>query len=359
MNYEKRISKVREAMSKLPVDAIFVTNLMNVRYLCGFTGSNGMLLVTEKGSRFFTDGRYRTQSADQVEGADVVIYQDPPELGSHLKTAASEMRATQVGFEATNVTFARADELRGFFEGAVLHATNGVVEELRAVKEPEELDLMRTAAHMADDGFSHILDFVRTGMTEQEVALELEFYLRKNGAEDVSFSPIVAAAERSALPHAHPTDRLVEEGRFLLFDLGCKYKGYCSDLTRTVVIGEPDSRHSSVYEVILAANEAGLRAAGPDKPARDVDRAARDVVEAAGYPEAFSHGLGHGVGLEVHEGPTVRSTSDDVLKPGNVITIEPGAYFPDWGGVRVEDLCVITESGIEVLSKSPKELIAL
>lgn len=359
MNYERRIATLRESLREQELEAIFVTNLTNVRYLCGFAGSNGMLLVTERAARFFTDGRYRTQSAKQVQGADIVIYNNPPDLGPALQKAASDLGAKEIGFEAANVTVAKREELEESFASSALVATKRVVESLRAVKDGEESDLMRTAAQMADDGFSHILDYVKKGMTEKEVALELEFYMRRGGADGVSFSPIVAAGERSALPHANPTERVIEEGDFLLFDLGCVYKGYCSDLTRTVTLGPPDDRQKSIYDVILASNEAGLSACGPDKPASEVDRASRDVVAEAGYPEAFSHGLGHGVGMEVHESPTVRSTSEDMLVAGNVVTIEPGAYFPDWGGVRIEDLVVITDSGKEVLSKSSKEMIVL
>lgn len=359
MNHERRTARLREVMSAQKLEALFVSNVTNVRYLCGFTGSNGMLLITQQAAQFVTDGRYRTQSADQVQGAEIVVYDNPPDLGPALRKAASVLGAKSIGFEAGSVTVAKREEMQESFDGSNLVPTKQIVEGLRAIKDAEEIDLMRTAAQMADDGFSHILDYVQQGMTERQVALELEFYMRLGGAEDVSFSPIVAAAERCALPHASPTEKVIEKGAFLLLDLGCKYKGYCSDLTRTIVMGDPDDRQRSVYEVILASNEAGIKATGPGKEAKEVDRAARDVVAEAGYLEAFSHGLGHGVGLEVHEAPTLRSTSEDLLKPGHVVTIEPGAYFPDWGGVRIEDLAVITDSGTEVLSKASKELIVL
>lgn len=359
MDYEGRTAKLRKEMASRELDTLFVTNLTNVRYLCGFTGSNGMLLVTGRGSRFFTDGRYRTQSSDQVQGAEIFVYENPPDLGPALRKAATDLDAKAIGFEAVHVSVAKQEELEESFGVSALVSTKQIVEELRALKDSEEIDLIRTAAQMADDGFSHILDYVMPGMTEKEVALELEFYLRREGAEDASFSPIVATGERSALPHANPTEKIIEKGAFLLFDLGAKYKSYCSDLTRTVLIGDAGDRQRSVYEVIAASNEAGLKAAGPGIAAKTVDRAARDVVAEAGYPEAFSHGLGHGVGLEVHESPSVRSTSEDVLEAGNIVTIEPGAYFEGWGGVRIEDLVVITDSGIEVLSKSSKELIVI
>ncbi|MGH9195713.1 MAG: M24 family metallopeptidase, partial [Acidimicrobiia bacterium] len=233
------------------------------------------------------------------------------------------------------------------------------VSRLRRVKEADELALIRTAAELADAGFAYILGKVKPGVTEREFALDLEFFMRREGAEDVSFDPIVAAAERSALPHAHATDRPVEEGRFLLFDLGCKYLGYCSDLTRTIVVGKADSKHREIYDLVARSQQVALDAVRPGADGVEIDKVARDVFEGAGVGDAFSHGLGHGVGLEIHESPTLSKASKDILGTDEVVTVEPGIYFPDLGGVRIEDLVVVTESGAESLSKSGKELIEL
>lgn len=368
MDYLARMSRLRERLEREGLDALFVTNLTNIRYLCGFTGSSAQLLVGAESATFFSDGRYRTQAGDEVEEAAVEIYPNLKERPPIVRAAAQRMKVARLGFESAYVPVrgrempSPADglpDLEAIFERMQLLPTADLVEDLRRVKEPEELALIRTAAEMADDGFAYILEQVQVGRTEREVALDLEFYLRRQGADGVSFEPIVAAAERSALPHARPTGRTVEKGRYLLFDLGCVYRGYCSDLTRTVVVGPADDRHREVYEVVARANAAGIDAARPGRKGAEVDRSAREVIAAAGYPEAFSHGLGHGVGIEVHEQPRLSTISEHELEPGEVVTIEPGAYFPGWGGVRIEDLVVLTADGVDVLSRSPKDLIVL
>jgi Xaa-Pro aminopeptidase len=361
MEGTSRIARIQAALEAEGVDALYVTHLPNVRYLCGFTGSNGCLVIGRSGARFLTDGRYRTQAAEQVRGAEVEIYGLPDELDRGLRGAFAELGASSkatIGFEAAHLTVAALDRLRGL-GGFELVGTTQVVERLRMVKEPAELDRIREAARMADEGLAHVLERVTEGISERELALELELYMRRQGADDVSFDLIVAAAERSALPHAHPSDRQVEKGRYLLFDLGCIFEGYCSDMTRTIVVGDPDERHREIYDLVARAQQAGLDAVRPGRPAAEVDRAARQVIEEAGLGDAFGHGLGHGVGVEIHEAPTLRSTSSDVLEAGNVITIEPGVYLPGWGGVRIEDLVVVSPEGADVLSRSTKELQVL
>lgn len=364
MEGSSRISRVQAALEAQGIDALYVTHLPNVRYLCGFTGSNGCLVVGRSGARFLTDGRYRTQSAEQVQEAEVEIYGLPDELDRGLRQAFADFGAsskapkTVIGFESAHLTVTALDRLRAA-NGFEFVGTTQVVERLRMVKEPPELDRIREAARMADEGLAHVLERVTEGASERELALELEFYMRRQGADDVSFDLIVAAAERSALPHAHPSERQVEKGRYLLFDLGCIYDGYCSDLTRTVMVGDPDERHREIYGLVARAQQAGLDAVRPGCPAAEVDRAARQVIEEAGLGDAFGHGLGHGVGVEIHEAPTIRSTSSDVLEVGNVITIEPGVYIPGWGGVRIEDLVAVGPEGADVLSRSTKELQVL
>ena len=356
MNHPGRIRRLQDALS---TDALYVSNLSNVRYLCGFTGSNGSLLIGRDDAWFLTDGRYRTQSADEVVGADVEVYALPDQLGASLERLAGKLGAQRIGFEADHVAVAAAERLRSYLPDAELVPTSGLVEGLRRVKEPDELARIREAARLADEGLAYILERVEPGRTERELAIMLESHMRLAGAEAVSFPSIVAAAERSALPHAHPTDRTVEEGRFLLFDLGCVFEGYCSDMTRTVVVGHADDRHREIYELVAAAQQAGLDALSPGRTGAEVDGAARDLIAAAGYGEAFGHSLGHGVGLEIHEAPTLRSTSTDVLEPGHVVTVEPGIYLPGWGGVRIEDLTVVTGGGAETLSRSSRDLVVL
>lgn len=359
MDYKGRLERLRSLVEKEKLDGLFVSNLVNIRYLCGFTGSAGSLVVGRDRALFLSDGRYRTQSEHEVQGAEIEIYRMSDEMGPAIGRAATEFGMKRIGFESEHVTIAGLEKLRNFFDGAEVAATLGLVEGLRRVKDLEEVSLMRKAAEFADAGLAHILERVEVGKTERELALDLEFFMRASGAEGVSFELIVAAAERSALPHADPTERKVEEGRFLLFDLGCRYQGYCSDLTRTVAVGAADDKHREIYEVVAEAQRAGLEAVAPGSSGAEVDRAAREVIERAGHGEAFGHGLGHGVGLEVHEGPSIRITSTDVLEPGNVVTVEPGIYFPEWGGVRIEDLVLVTSEGKEVLSGAPKDLLVL
>ncbi len=351
------------------MDALLITNLTNVRYLTGFAGTNGYLFLTRNATWFYTDGRYATQASQMVKSGEIYIARNHAEVVGQLNSLTNDLKLARVGYEGTHVTVSSRgaawepppglDKVMTYFEGAELVATQGWVEELRKIKDAEEIAAIRAAAQMGDAGFEYILDRVKPGMTERELALDLEFHLRSMGSEGVSFDPIVAAAERSALPHARPTDRQVEKGHYLLFDFGCVADGYCSDMTRTVVVGPVDDRHREVYETVLQAEVAGIEAAGPGVVCGDVDAVARRVITKAGYPEAFMHGLGHGVGLEIHEAPSLKTGFTEQLDPGYVITIEPGAYFEGWGGVRVEDLAVVTETGLEVLSTAPKDLIVL
>ncbi|HEX2054670.1 MAG TPA: aminopeptidase P family protein [Actinomycetota bacterium] len=369
MGAAERQAKLRARMQSEGVDALLVSNLVNVRYLTGFAGSNGYVFLTRDATHFITDGRYATQASEMVKDAEITIAKNHAAVVEGLNRITKDLGLQRVGYEATHVTVASRgaawepppglDKVMSYFEDAEMVATGGWIEDQRKVKDAEEIAAIRAAAEMGDKGFEYILGRVEVGKTERELALDLEFYLRSLGSEGVSFDPIVAAAERSALPHARPTDRKVERGHYLLFDFGCVVDGYCSDMTRTVVVGQVDDRHRDVYSTVLEAEMAGIEAAGPGVACGDVDRVSRKVIENAGYPEAFMHGLGHGVGLEIHEAPSLKTGFPERLEPGHVITIEPGAYFEGWGGVRVEDLAVVTETGLEVLSKAPKDLIVL
>lgn len=352
------------------LDAFFLTNLTNIRYLCGFTGSNAFLLVDKSGAWFLSDGRYALQAAQQVAEAEVQICNTHAEVVSILSDRAKTLQCERIGFEGASVTVGSRrpgwelppgiDKLETYFEGIELVPTGGWVEELRKVKEPAEVLLMSEAAKMADAGLAFTLSRAVVGQTERQIALDLEFYLRSHGAEAVSFDPIVAAGMHSAFVHAEPSSKPVERGEFLLLDLGCRYQGYCSDLSRTVVVGSASARHKEVYASVLAAQLAGLSAARAGATCAGVDEAARSVLADAGLADAFPHGLGHGVGLEIHEAPSLKKGFDELLRPDNVITIEPGAYIEGWGGVRIEDLIVIQEAGpSQILSAAPKEFMEI
>ncbi|MGH2810318.1 MAG: M24 family metallopeptidase [Actinomycetota bacterium] len=360
---------MRARLADEDAGAFFVTNLTNIRYLTGFTGSNGFLVVDDSEAFFFSDGRYKTQAAQQVQSAGVQICLSHKEVTEALRGLAARRGYRKVCFEGASVTAGSAgpgwslppglDQVSAYFEGAELMPTAGWVEELRKVKEPAEIELIAEAARLADEGIGYIIETVRPGRTERDIALDLEFFMRRSGADDVSFDVIVAAGERSALPHATPTSREVEAGGYLLLDLGCVYRGYCSDITRTFVVRKCDGRHREVYEAVLAAQLAGLGALRAGAAGDEVDRAARDVLDGAGLGDKFIHGLGHGVGLEIHEGPTLRKDAGEPLPEGAVVTVEPGAYIEGWGGVRIEDLVVLAGDGAVPLSKFPKELTVL
>ncbi|MEX2586512.1 MAG: Xaa-Pro peptidase family protein [Actinomycetota bacterium] len=369
MSIQSRLDGVHRRLEAEKIDALLVTNLINIRYLSGFTGTNAYLFLTRDGSHFYSDGRYATQAARQVTGSEVTICVSHAEVSDALSKVVKGRKLRRVAYESTDVTVASRgpaweappglDKVLAYLVGAEAVPAAGWIEELREVKDSAEIESIRRAAELGDAGFDYIREKVKPGVTERELALDLEFFLRSQGSEGMSFDPIVAAAENSALPHAQPTDRPVEAGRFVLLDFGCIVDGYCSDMTRTLVVGPLDERHREVYETVRAAQGAGLAAAGPDVPCGDVDRAARKVVEDAGYPEAFMHGVGHGVGLQIHEAPSLKVDRREPLKAGHVITVEPGAYFEGWGGVRVEDLAAVTSDGLDVLSGSPRELIVV
>lgn len=359
MDYKGRLERVRGKLEAMGLEALYVTDLTNIRYLTGFTGSNAQLFVSADAVLFLTDGRYEVQSKEQVTVAEVRVYQPSTQLQSALETAVGDLGIGGVGFESDHTTVAELAKIRPWFGSAELVPAPGLVEDLRLVKDADEIALIGAAALLADNGMTYISERVEVGKSELDLALDLEFFMRSEGSEGVAFEIIVAAGARSALPHARPTHARIEKGNYLLFDIGCVKGGYASDITRTFVLGQPDERHRSVYDTVLSAQEAALEAVKPGVSCAEVDRAARSVIAEAGFGEAFGHGLGHGVGLQIHEAPTLNSVSEAVLEIGSVITIEPGAYFEGWGGVRIEDLVVVEADGARLLSRTSKDLLVL
>jgi Xaa-Pro aminopeptidase len=352
----QRATTIAGLLAERELDALLVTDLANLRWLTGFTGSNGLAVVGagEDGlRRFLTDFRYLSQSAEQLDAAwEREIAQD-----LHERLAQGLEGPLRLGFDDAHMSVkehARLQELLGDGIDAVPAA--GLVEGRRAIKEPVELDAIRAAAKLADDGLADVLTRGLVGRTEREVALDLEFTLRRMGAEAVSFEPIVAAGPHGALPHAVPRDVAIPAGTLVVIDWGAQLGGYSSDCTRTYATGELDPRDREVYEIVLRAQEEALAAIAPGPTGRDIDAIARDAIEAAGHGEHFGHGLGHGVGLEIHEGPRLSRQGADALEAGNVVTVEPGIYVPGAVGVRIEDLVVVTAEGHEVLTSLPKTL---
>lgn len=354
-----RVEKVRAEMERRQLGAFLSLRPENRSYLTGFTGTAGMAVVTARGAYLLTDFRYVEQARAQAPGFTVRQVGSGNRYAGELRRILEEEGIRRVGFESDYLTVDAHGRYASELPGVDLVPAAGLVEGIRRVKEPDEIEAIRRAAALADEAFDHILRFLRAGVTEREVALELEFFMRRRGASALAFDTIVASGPRSSLPHGVASDRTIGPGELVTLDFGCVVDGYCSDMTRTVAVGEPDDKQREIYAIVLEAQERGLMAVRAGAAARDVDAACRDFIAARGYGENFGHSTGHGVGRAVHEEPRLAAEVDDVLVPGNVVTVEPGIYLPGWGGVRIEDLVLVTETGCEILSRSPKALMVL
>ena len=353
-----RQDAVMEALAERGLGALIVTDLANVRYLTGYVGSNGIALVGPRGRKLVTDSRYAVAAREQARGVEVVIGRRDllGDVAAALPSVAGEGPA---GVEAESLTLARHARLAAMLEGVVLEPTTGLVETLREVKDPGELEAMREAAAVVDRALAAVLARGIVGRTEREVAFALHAAMLEEGAERPSFDTIVAAGPRGARPHAVPGPEPIPAGTLVVIDLGAVVDGYCSDMTRTVATGPLPDRLAEIYAVCLRAQEAAVAAARGGMGAAELDAVARAVIADAGYADAFGHGLGHGVGLAIHEAPGVRPESGASLRAGMAVTIEPGIYLEGEGGVRIEDLVVLGDEGCEVLSGAPKELMTV
>ena len=360
MTHSQRRDRLAALLAADGLDAVVVSDLVNVRYLAGFTGSNAALLVFADGASVLaTDGRYRTQAAHQAPDLDLVIERA---CGPHLVARAVAGGASRIGFESHVVTVdgftALSEQLSG---GAELVRAPGRVEALRAVKDAGEIALLRLACEAADAALSDLVDAggLRPGRTERAVARQLESLMLDHGADGPSFETIVAAGPNSAVPHHRPTDAELAAGDFVKIDFGALVGGYHSDMTRTFVLGEPESWQQEVYQLVRTAQRAGRRALVAGAALCEVDAAARRVIEDAGYGDCFGHGLGHGVGLQIHEAPGIGAAATGTLPAGAVVTVEPGVYLPGRGGVRIEDTLVVGEEYPDLLTRFPKELTVI
>jgi Xaa-Pro aminopeptidase len=354
-----RLPRLRARFEEAELDALLVTKLANVRYLTGFTGSAGMLLVSADDALFVTDGRYIEQSKEQLGAANVAAH---IEIGITMAAqrqllAPAVAAGARLGLEDHSITWADQRDFASTFEGVTLAPAGLLVEDLRRVKDTGEVDRVRAACAIADDAFQSLLPRLADGITEEEFALALEFAMRERGASGNSFDPIIASGPNGAKPHARPSDRRIGRHELIVCDFGCIVDGYCSDMTRTVSVGDPGADARYLYDVVLESQQAGRAKVAADVECAAVDRASRDVIAAAGWGDAFSHSTGHGVGLEIHEAPRVASTARDTLLVGDVVTVEPGVYLPGVGGVRIEDTVVVTATGAEPLTLTPKDLV--
>src|SRR5262245_41394150 len=343
-------------MDAAGIEALVVSRIENVRYLSGFTGSTAALAITFREAVLVTDSRYAEQAADETAGFSVEV---APGVAPTLAIQSALSRgALKIGFEAEAVTYDLWESmLSGLPHGpdAVLVPCRSLVEGLRVVKSPEELALLQKAVEITSAAFEQTLGLVKPGAVERDLALEIEFRMKQAGAEELSFDLIVASGPRSSLPHGRASDRMVGAGEFIVFDIGARFRGYHSDMTRTVFTGRPGASEREIYETVLRAQLLGIESVRPGALCREVDGAARRCIESAGHAGRFGHGTGHGVGLCVHEAPRVGPLSSEELSAGMVVTVEPGIYIPGAGGVRIEDMVVVTADGHRVMTPTPKD----
>ena len=353
----KRIDKVRQEISLKNLDGIYVNNITNVRYLTGFSGSAGSLLILENDSHFFTDGRYTEQVKEQVKNSTIHIVG-----GTHIEGIDKNnllKSGMKIGFESDHTTVTSFNALQNKLSQISWQPTSSIVELIAAVKDKEEIESLKTAIEITDIVFDEILSNIKVGVSENQIAADLSYKFKQHGAEGDSYDPIVASGWRSALPHATPTNKTLENGDFVVMDFGALYNGYHADMTRTVVIGSPNEKHKEIYDIVLKSQLSGIEVARAGVTGAEVDNACRSIIDNAGYKEYFNHSTGHGIGLEVHTLPRLSSINTSPLLENYVVTIEPGIYLPNWGGVRIEDDCWIKSNKCVPMNRSSKELISL
>jgi Xaa-Pro aminopeptidase len=356
--HDARQKRLRRLIADQKADALLVTNFTNVTYLTGFSGDDSYLLLPHRGEPILiSDPRYATQLEEECSGLELVIRRPGTSMVKAVKRVVEKAKVRKLAIEAGSMSVALFEQLKSELKGVDIVATNGLVEQLRQIKDAHEIKLIREAAALAERAFDIVRKALRPAQTELSVAHDLEHQARLLGARGCSFPPIVAAGARSALPHATPTKQAVGSSPFLLIDWGASERtGYKSDLTRMVLTGKIPAKLEKIYRVVLQAQKRGIAAIRPGVTTSQVDKAARDVIEKAGFGKQFGHGLGHGVGLDIHEDPRLAAGNHAVvLKPGMVVTVEPGIYFPGFGGVRLEDDVLVTRDGHEVLTNVPKE----
>ena len=345
---------IQKILDSYDLNGILFSSMENIRYLCGFTGSDGALLVTRKESFFLTDSRYWTQAEEEVKGCQIIHYK---KKWDGMVSLIFDLKIKRVGFESASLVFSSYRSLlERLANASELIPLEDEIKSLRAIKDAQELASIRTAIDISSNAFLHMIKMIKEGVIEREIALEMEFLMKRNGAETVGFDIIVASGKRSALPHGRATDKRIEQGDLILIDFGSEYQGYHSDQTRTVICGNPSSEQKKVYQVVREAHDRAIEVIRPGIPIQEIDAAARNHIREKGYGEYFGHGTGHGVGIAVHEEPGINMENRGPVQEGMVFTIEPGIYIPDWGVVRIEDMIRVGPQGAEVLTFLPEEL---
>ena len=350
----KRIEKLREKMRTSRIQGVIILSPENRYYFSKFRGTSGALLITEKEALLFTDFRYIDQAKEQAPNFEVI--QHTQNLYERIALTLQKLDIKKVGIESSTMAVEAYFEMKEHFKELVMENMDQPIADLRMFKDHEELDAIQRGIQITEQAFLQTLPLLKVGMTEKELGLELEFAMRRLGAEGIKANHVIASGERSALPHGQATERVIQVGDLVKMDIGAKVDGYYSDFTRTVVMGEPSEKQKHIHEVVLNAQLAALDAIGPGKICREMDEVARSIIREAGYGENFGHSLGHSIGLAIHEKPVMRSTDSSILQPNMVVSVEPGIYIPGFGGVRIEDLVQITEVGIHNFTTAPKEL---
>jgi Xaa-Pro aminopeptidase len=352
------LQRMQQALRDAQSPAFLVSNLSSVQWLTGFTGSAGIAIVTPDAGLLVTDSRYTLQAAEQCADMPSRTFSNPTPQNDFLFQQLQALQITRIGFDEENVTVATLKRWTEKFEGIELFPMPDPVATLRMVKSPEEVRRIREACRLTDACLEHLLPMVRPGVTEYNLLIEVEVFLRRQGSE-TAFPAIVVSGERSARPHGKPSQKRLEVGDFVTFDIGARVEGYCSDITRTVVVGEASERHREIYAQVLKAQLAALQAIKPGANGRDVDALARRILDEKDLGQFFGHGLGHGLGALVHDSGRLSPSGDQAIEPGQVWTVEPGVYLEGFGGVRIEDDALVTKDGIEILTHFTKELLVI
>ncbi|MGI6712985.1 MAG: M24 family metallopeptidase [Bacillota bacterium] len=353
---DQRVQKLRRFLQSENIDAALIVQPENRYYFSGFTGTSGFLFITPSSKYLLTDFRYAEQAVKQSPGSTIITYDK--DVKDDLKVLLDRLDGKRIGIEENYLTYRQYKEFQESFKREFLGISEQV-NRIRSVKDASEIQCLKKAAFLVDQAFEYIITQIKPGISEQEISLELEFFMRRKGASGASFDFIVASGERSSLPHGVAGKKIIHNGDFITMDFGCIWQGYHSDTTRTVVMGKIDSKQADIYQIVYQAQTTALKEVRPGISCHNLDRIAREIIEKNGYGSYFGHSLGHGVGLEIHETPRVGPDSSIVLEPGMVITIEPGIYIPNWGGVRIEDMVLVTSDGYQALTKAPKEILYL
>ncbi|HAU31124.1 MAG TPA: Xaa-Pro dipeptidase [Desulfotomaculum sp.] len=352
---KRRVDLLRNKLYQKGIDGLLVMKPENRKYLSGFSGTAGSLVVTQEQLFLLTDFRYIEQAEHECKQWQVIEIRTS--TFDSLKNYLPDWKISRLGYEEDFLTHKQFLELSEKVPDGSLIPAAGTVEDLRMIKSQEEIARMINSARMADEAFAHILSFLKPGCTEVEISLEMEYFMRKRGAKRIPFDIIVASGVRGAMPHGVASDKLLQAGDLVTMDFGCEFNDYCSDITRTVCLGAPTEMQEHIYRIVLEAHDAGINLIRQGVKASDVDQAARSVVERYHFGENFRHSTGHGVGLIVHESPVISSKDGTILQAGMVITVEPGIYLPGWGGVRIEDMVLIEENGARLLTHTPRDYL--